>query len=168
MDDMKAVDRKLLWELIKDSRRSDRQLAKTLGVSQPTVTRRRAMIERSFVEGYTAIPNFKKIGFELVAFTFVKSSLKFAGIKAKEEAVRKGKDWVKNQPNIIFTVSGEGMGWDGMCVSFHKDYSDFIKLIRNLKIENSPYISESESFVAALSSRTVQKPLHFKYLEKAE
>ena len=46
MKDLKPIDYKILFELMKDSHRSDRQLAKALGVSQPTVTRRRAMLRR--------------------------------------------------------------------------------------------------------------------------
>ena len=76
MKDLKPIDYKLLFELMKDSHRSDRQLAKALGVSQPTVTRRRAMLEENFIEGYTVIPKFGQIGFEISAFTFIKSKLK--------------------------------------------------------------------------------------------
>ena len=46
----KPTDYKILFELMKDSHRSDRQLARSLGVSQPTVTRRRAMLENKFIE----------------------------------------------------------------------------------------------------------------------
>jgi DNA-binding Lrp family transcriptional regulator len=37
---MKDIELKLISELMLDSRRSDRELAKVLGVSQPTVSRR--------------------------------------------------------------------------------------------------------------------------------
>ena len=76
MKELKPIDYKLLFELMKDSHRSDRRLAKALGVSQPTVTRRRATLEENFIEGYTVIPKFGKIGFEIAAFTFLKSKLK--------------------------------------------------------------------------------------------
>ena len=66
MDELKSIDYKLLWELLKNSRRSDRELAKALGTSQPTVTRRRVNIEKNFIDGYTAIPKWEKIGFELL------------------------------------------------------------------------------------------------------
>ena len=62
MKELKPIDHKLLFELIKDSHRSDRQLAKALGVSQPTVTRRRALLEENYIEGYTIIPKLGKIG----------------------------------------------------------------------------------------------------------
>ena len=76
MKELKPIDYKILLELMKDSHRSDRQLAKSLGVSQPTVTRRRTMLEENFIEEYTVIPKFGQIGFEIAALTFLKSKLK--------------------------------------------------------------------------------------------
>jgi DNA-binding Lrp family transcriptional regulator len=38
---MKEQMKRLLFELLTNSRRSDRDLARTLGVSQPTITRMR-------------------------------------------------------------------------------------------------------------------------------
>src|SRR4030066_359501 len=58
MKEMKPLDYQLLFELMKDSHRSDRQLAKALGISQPTVTRRRAMLEDNIIEDYTDFPQF--------------------------------------------------------------------------------------------------------------
>jgi DNA-binding Lrp family transcriptional regulator len=43
---MKDIERRLVSELMINSRRSDRQLAKALAVSQPTVTRVRAKLEK--------------------------------------------------------------------------------------------------------------------------
>ena len=37
---------------------------------------RRAMLEENFIEGYTVIPKFGQIGFEIAAMTFLKSKLK--------------------------------------------------------------------------------------------
>ena len=88
MKELKAIDYKLLFELMKDSHRSDRQLAKALDVSQPTVTRRRTMLEANIIEGYTITPTFGKIGFELTAFTFTKSKQRKVG-KEKDEATKK-------------------------------------------------------------------------------
>ena len=43
---MKDFELKLISELMKNSRRSDRELAKILQVSQPTVTRVRTKLEK--------------------------------------------------------------------------------------------------------------------------
>ena len=65
------IDYKILSELIKNSKTSDRSIAKLLNVSQPTVTRRRDKLEKEGLLEYTAIPNLEKLGFEIVAFHFI-------------------------------------------------------------------------------------------------
>jgi DNA-binding Lrp family transcriptional regulator len=168
MGKLKTIDYELLWELMKDSRRSDRQLAKALGTSQPTVTRRRAIIEKSFIEGYTAIPKWEKIGFELIAFSFVKHKIKYAKPDVREAAFRKVEEWMMKQPNVILAIDGQGMGWDGVFVSFHKSYSDFADFMRKHNSELSDFLIDTQSFIAGITSATIRKPFHLKYLEKAK
>jgi DNA-binding Lrp family transcriptional regulator len=43
---LKDVELKLISELMKNSRKSDRELAKKIGVSQPTVTRTRTKLQK--------------------------------------------------------------------------------------------------------------------------
>jgi len=168
MEKLKTIDYELLWELMKDCRRSDRQLAKALGTSQPTVTRRRTNIEKSFIEGYTAIPKWEKIGFELVAFSFIKHKIKYAKPEVREAAFRKVEEWMMKQPNVILAIDGQGMGWDGICVSFHKSYSDFAEFMRKHNSELSEFLIDSQSFIADINPTTVRKPFHLKYLGKAK
>ena len=106
MKELKPIDYKILFELMKDSHRSDRQLAKSLGVSQPTVTRRRAMLEENFIEGYTVIPKFGQIGFEIAAFTFIKSKLKFTTGRRKNKSIAKNERLVHEA-----TQRDSGFGW---------------------------------------------------------
>ena len=166
MKELKPIDYKLLFELMKDSHRSDRQLAKALGVSQPTVTRRRAMLEKSYIEGYTIIPKFGQIGFEIAAFTFLKSKLKQKTGKEKEEALKKMKEWYMNQPNVVLVQDGRGMGWDAICISLHQSFSDFAAFIRAQDSELSEWIIESQTFHADLKPGITIKPFNLKYLAK--
>jgi len=166
MKELKPIDYKLLFELMKDSHRSDRQLAKALGVSQPTVTRRRAMLEKSYIEGYTIIPKFGQIGFEIAAFTFLKSKLKQKTGKEKEEALKKMKEWYMNQPNVVLVQDGRGMGWDAICISLHQSFSDFAAFIRAQDSELSEWIIESQTFHADLKPGIAIKPFNLKYLAK--
>jgi DNA-binding Lrp family transcriptional regulator len=168
MAKLKNIDYKLLWELMKNSRRSDRELAKVLGTSQPTVSRRRMIIEKSFIDGYTAIPKWEKIGFELVAFTFVKHKIKYAKPEVREAGFKKVEEWMMKQPNVILAIDGQGMGWDGVCVSFHKSYSDFTEFMRKHNSELSDLLIDSQSFIANINPTTIRKPFHLKYLEKAK
>lgn len=166
MKELKPIDYKLLFELMKDSHRSDRRLAKALGVSQPTVTRRRAALEENFIEGYTVIPKLGKIGFEIAAFTFLKSKLKQKTGQEKEEGLKKMKDWYMKQPNVVLVLDGRGMGWDAVCLSFHESFSDFAEFIRAHDSELSDWIVESQTFHADLNPEVVIKPFHLKYLAK--
>ena len=168
MDELKLIDHKLLSELLKNSRRSDRDLAKALGISQPTVTRKRARFEKNFIDGYTAIPKWEKIGFEIVAFTFVRHNIKYAKPEVREAAFKKVEEWMMEQPNVIFAIEGQGMGWDGICVSFHKSYSDFIGFMKKHNTELSDLLIDSQSFISNIDPTTIRKPFHLKYLEKAK
>ena len=164
MKELKPIDYKILFELMKDSHRSDRQLAKSLGVSQPTVTRRRAMLEDNFIEGYTVIPKFGQIDFEIAAFTFLKTKLRFKTGDEKADAIQKMRDWYLKQPNVILVLDGRGMGWDAVCISLHEDFSNFAEFIRAHDSGLSDWVVESQTFHADLKGGIVIKPFHLKYL----
>jgi DNA-binding Lrp family transcriptional regulator len=164
MKELKPIDYRILFELMKDSHRSDRQLAKALGVSQPTVTRRRAMLEENFIEGYTVIPKFGQIGFEIAAITFLKSKLKYASGDDKTQALQKVKEWFMKQTNVIMALDGRGLGWDTVCISLHENFGDFASFIRLLDSEMSEWVVESQTFNADLKGGIVIKPFHLKYL----
>ncbi len=58
---LKEIERRMLSELVKNSRRSDRELAKAIGTSQPTATRIRTKLEKEgYVKEYTSIPNLSQ------------------------------------------------------------------------------------------------------------
>ena len=164
MKELKPIDYKILFELMKDSHRSDRQLAKSLGVSQPTVTRRRAMLEENYIEGYTVIPKFGQIGFEIAALTFIKSKLKFKIGDEKAEALKNMKHWYMKQPNVILVLDGRGMGWDAVCISLHENFANFAEFIRAHDAELSEWVVESQTFHADLKAGITIKPFHLKYL----
>lgn len=168
MKEMKPLDYQLLFELMKDSHRSDRQLAKALGISQPTVTRRRAMLEDNIIEGYTIVPKFGQIGFEMTAFTFLKTKLNHKKGEEKEQAFNKLKEWYMKQPNVIVVLDGQGMGWDAVCVSLHNNYTDYAQFLRAQQSELADQIVECQSFQADLKPGVAIKPFHLKYLAKTK
>jgi DNA-binding Lrp family transcriptional regulator len=168
MKELKSLDYQLLWELVKNSRRSDRTLAKVLKCSQPTVTRRRAKLEENFITGYTAIPRWENIGFNIIAFTFVKTKIKYAKHEERKAAIQKAKEWFMKQPNVIFAIQGPGMEWDGICISLHKNYLDFTEFIARHDSELSVFINESQSLVANMNPELIVKTFHFKYLVNAK
>ena len=131
MNKLKGIDYSIISELLKNSRISDRKLAKKVGVSQPTVTRRRAYVEKKVSLDYTAIPNFGKLGFELMAFTF-------AGWNHKvypDEKVPEAESFLSEHPNMLFVSTGRGLDSDRVCISLHKDYADYTRLMSEFRTE---------------------------------
>ncbi len=164
MKELKPIDHNLLFELMKDSHRSDRQIAKALGVSQPTVTRRRAMLGESYIEGYTVLPRFGQIGFEIAALTFMKHRLESKKGDEKEKTSQKMKEWFMRQPNVVLVQEGRGMGWDSICVSLHRSYSDYAEFARTIDMNLSDFLLESQTFHMDLSPGVIIKPFNLKYL----
>jgi DNA-binding Lrp family transcriptional regulator len=159
---MKEKMKRLLFELIKNSKNSDRNLAKILGVSQPTITRMRKKLEEKAIIEYTVTPNLTELGYELMAVTFV--SIK-GSVKSEEERKTLEK-WMMEQPNIVFACDGNGIGANVMMVSIHKDYTDFLGLITKLRMERAETIGEVKTFVSSIKGGVILKPYSLKYLEK--
>jgi DNA-binding Lrp family transcriptional regulator len=153
---LKDVELRLISELVKNSRRSDRELARTLGVSQPTVSRTRMRLEKQGLIEYSAFPNLPKLGFELISVTLAKRDYQ----KQPEINLQKAKDFVKRHTNIIFTASGIGIDNDRILISIHRDYSDYAKFMQEMKTEWAGW-ANLNSFLISLSSDIVQ-PLSLK------
>lgn len=150
--ELKTIDLKLLAELLKDSHRSDRQLAKALGVSQPTVTRRRAILEEQYLHGYTAIPKLDKINFEILAFTFFSTATFTNTEPQKFFADRKG---------VMMVMAGRGLNSNAVCVSVHKTYQGYHKFMREVDSSGQKTVS----FVVNLQDVNTIKTFGFGNLE---
>lgn len=141
---MKEFEKKLLAELLKNCKRSDRELARALGSSQPTITRTRQRLERKgLIRSFTIVPDWTKLGFEIMAFTFTKMRPEILS----EELVSKVKSYAAKFPNAIFATSGEGMGFTGVIISFHKDYRDYSRKLSLFRMDWGKYMEDIKSFV---------------------
>ena len=149
---------KLLFELIKNSKRSDRDLAKILSISQPTVTRLRKVLEREAIKQYTIIPNLSYFGFDIVAFIFSRTK------ELVHPLWDKGKEWAKEQPNIVFVSTGQGMEADALLISVHKDYADFVKFYHIFRRDWGKYLDDFKVFLISLSGSIMLKHFTFNYL----
>ena len=168
MKKLKPLDYELLFELMKNARRSDRQLAKVLGVSQPTITRKRAFLEKELIEGYTVIPKWEKLGYQIFALTFIKIKSSVASKERYASVRKKGLEWLMNQPNIVMSGACRGIGVDSFNLSFHKSYSDYDEFMRNLRLEMGDFIDDIKTVLVNLSGKELLKPLHLKYLAKSK
>jgi len=168
MEKLKSIDYEILFALMKNSKISDRLLAKKIGVSQPTVTRRRARLEKEAIDGYTAIPKWAKIGYEILAITFVKSNQSL-GLKGNYEAAHeRGIKWVMKNPNVLMSGGSRGMNMNGFLISVHKSYSDLDKFMSEHKRELGDMFTDIQTAIVNLGGSDILKPLHLKYLAEAE
>ncbi|MFQ6073726.1 MAG: winged helix-turn-helix transcriptional regulator [Candidatus Bathyarchaeia archaeon] len=159
----------LLRELLKNSKRSDREIAKRLGLSQATISRMRAQLQKEgYIKTYTVVPDFAKLGYEILAFTF--SKLKAYPTKEEaEKLVQRAAEWAGKRPNVVFAADGEGLGGkDIIMISFHKSYSKYADFMRTYALDWGQIISGFESFTVSLGSGYKMKPLDLKYLADDE
>jgi DNA-binding Lrp family transcriptional regulator len=157
----------LLQELIKNSKRSDRDLAKILDVSQPTLTRMRKRLEKEgYILDYTAIPNMTKLGFEIIAFTFL--NIDRFDAKTGELDTTLGENahkWVTHNSKIIFGAGGEGLeGKNCVMVSVHRDFTDFSDFISDFRTRWPARIKNIDTFLVSLKAK-MPKPFSFRYME---
>jgi len=166
---MKTIELKLISELMKSSRRSDRELAKVIGVSQPTVSR---MISRLQKEGvireYTMIPDFNKLGYKILALTFVK--LKKTLSQEEFEKVREvtKQKVMESSYAIVMLERGLGLGYDGVIMAFYKDYSEHLEHVKVL--HRYPFLDlyGMESFLISLEDKLHYRPLTLSALAKSQ
>jgi len=168
---MKKIEWKLLSELMKNSKASDRDLAKMIGVSQPTITRTRSRLEKEgYIKEYTMIPDFAKLGFELVALTF----LKYRNVTREEleKATKKAKELLEETyDECILIDMGNGLGYQATIISLHENFSSYINFINRIKqgaVERYPFMDTSsyQSFLINLRAEQHFRPLTLSTLAK--
>lgn len=120
---LKDIELRLICELVKNSRRSDRELAKALRTSQPTVSRTIKKLEKEgYIKEYTAVPNFSKLGFQIMAFTLIKlkEGIPNNMIEKKREEISEiseGKPYAD-----LLALTGMGLGADRILVTYHENF----------------------------------------------
>ena len=162
---MKDIDFKILSGLMKNSKISDRKLSKIIGVSQPTVTRRRAKLAKELSLDFTVIPDLAKLGMKILAFHFTDwKSESYEELSQLEDFQERVDKWISEQSNMIFASSGRGLGMGRVSIIVHKDYSDFVKYKAKVEKDWGRHLARYEVFIVSLESDKVKRPLTLKYL----
>jgi DNA-binding Lrp family transcriptional regulator len=157
---LKDVELKLIAELTKNSRISDRELAKLVRVSQPTITRTRNKLEKEgIIREYTIIPDFTKIGYQMASITFAKME-EPPSQKTIDEVMRHAGELEKNNPSpTIVSMRGIGCNADYVSVAFHKTYAEYAQYMEYIRQFPRVKVDEIKSFVIDLLDEG-----HFRYL----
>jgi len=149
---------KILQQLLKNSKKSDRELAKAIGVSQATFTRRRKQLERKIIQEYTITPNLYELGFEILAFSFVRFR------EPTTDLMEKARQFLAKQPNVIFASGGEGLGMGAVGISVHSDYTSYSNFITKMRQEWADVVVDLQSFLVSLKGDLQTKPFSLKPL----
>ncbi len=130
------IDRKLLREILKDSKRSSRELAKTIGVSAATVINHVQRLESGgVIKDYSVRLDHERLGYELTVVT--------------EIIVSKGKlletdEEIAKIPHVcaVYDITGET---DAMVVAKFKSRSDLSEFTK--KLLSMPYVERTNTHV---------------------
>ena len=164
---MKDVEVRIISELMKNSRRSDRELARALGVSQPTVTRVRGKLEKEgIIKDYTMIPDFARLGYQLMGFTLVRMK-ETLGKEQWEEIRKKTLDLEKKNPHAsLMALSGIGLGKNVIFVTFYEDYSAYSRAMSLVKEIPFADLDRIESFLVDLKDESTYRLLNLSPIAK--
>ena len=153
---LKKREKDVLLKLIRDGRKTDKQIAKELDTTQPTVTRIRQKLERdkNIIE-YHARPSFKKIGLNILVITFIQ----WQDYSKKEELDEFIKE-VKHNKSIICFARGNGLsGRTAYFISSHKDMKAYEDFIVDIKTKWGSYIINTDQFISSIEN--VFKPFDY-------
>ena len=156
---MKEAELKLVSELMKNCRRSDRELAKAVGVSQPTVSRMISRLEKEgIIREYTIVPDFSKLGYEIMSISFLRPK-RSRTPEEVEEIRRIGAKRLEEFSEVIMSARGTGIGFASTIISIHKDYSSYQQHLDRMEKYTNLIDSSVQSFVISLSDKVKYRPL---------
>ena len=152
---LRDVELRLISELMKNSRRSDRGLAKVLGISQPTVTRTRTRLEKEgYIKEYTMIPDFRALGYTIMGATLLDLGEPFIEERFKEIRETTIKIEENNPHASLLAVNGLGINKNRLFISFYENYADYaeaMKLRRQIPFVD---VERMESLLVDLNDET--------------
>jgi len=163
---VQEIELRLIAELLRNSNRSDRELAEVIGVSQPTISRVKARLEKEgLIKEYTIIPDFAKLGFSLCVFTLGRFQTSNDAASLREYLKANVRE-LEGKPQAIWMDSGLGEGFEGIVVSFHETYSEYLKFLSWLKQFSAISAYDLHTFIIDLASKTNThfRPLTFQTL----
>jgi len=133
MEKIDRMDLKILSELQDDARKSLREIAEKLGVTEATIYNRiNKMKKMGIIEKFIPVINYSKLGFDLIAVI---------GITAKGGKVIEVEKLLAEMPNVtaVYDVTGE---FDVIAVSKFRDrdsLNEFVKDIGKLELVEKTY-----------------------------
>lgn len=143
----------ILKELLNNSHRSDHEIAKKIGISQPTVSRLRIQLEKEkIIQKYTIIPNLSSMGFSIMAIFTIRYGSN--GVNINEILADISKH------NSLFASRAQGLGKNIVIISVFKNYSEYAKYLNKISNKYGDILKNVDSILIDLKGPVI-KPLSF-------
>jgi len=161
---MKNKEKEILFQLLRNSKLSDREIAKRLNTSQSTITRTRHKLENKYIKSYTVVPNLSELGINLIAFTLLNFT------KPSTDMMKGIRDFVEQEPDIVFVGHGEGMEKTGIFISFHRNFTEYADFMQKVRLASKGFGENVESFLVPTDKllKTLSMVNAVEYLVKKE
>jgi len=160
---VRDIELGIISELMRNARMSDRDVARRLGVSQPTVSRTRHKLEKEgYIRGYMIVPDLLKLGFQIVATTFVRFK-EDLNTEQKETFRKRAQERFKDESyatSVIMFERGMGLGYTGIIVSLHESYASYARMLGMIK-QFTVLEPDVQSFLSDLNDTVHYRPLSF-------
>jgi len=158
---------RLIAELMKNSRRSDREFAKRLGVSQPTVGRMiKRLEEKGAIKQYTVIPDFEMLGFELLSVILTKMKRELTQEEIEEARSQVLSDETTDPSPFLMAMTGTGLNRDRVLLLLSENYATYSKYLDRLKKYPLIDVEEIDGFMISLSGQEHFLPLTLQSLAR--
>lgn len=134
-EELDLKDRKILYELDLDARRTDSQIAKKVGLSRDSTRYRiNRLVKQGYINYFMTLLNTMKLGYDWYRTFFKFQNLT---IKKEEEII----EWFKKRASWITKVEGN---WDFNTGVFCKNVYEYRDLINEFLLKYSKYVERYE------------------------
>lgn len=140
-------EKQVLTELLKNCKTSDQEIARRLKTSRPTIFKIRERLEKEgVIKKYVTIIDFEKLNLNLQSVILYRWR-----DYSKTEELEKTSKLIKNMPEVILFINGEGVGSKtDLIIAIHEDIKDYERFIRKLKYEWKDNVENAEVFLSSI------------------
>ncbi len=147
------VDVQILALLQEDGRTTNADLAKSVGLSPPSVLQRVRTLEKAgLIRGYHALLDYERLGLKITAMTEITLSLH------QEQPIERFRKAISGIPEVMecYHVSGD---YDFLLKIVVKDIRSYEQLVRERLSKIKGIQQIRTSFVLAITKHTTQIPI---------
>ena len=108
------------------------------------------------------------MGFKILALTFVKTKDAFSDGETDEAGYLKAKDWINNQPNVIFSDFCRGLDMNAFSISLHYSYHEVEEFVKKHNREIGQNVIDLQTVLVDLSFNRRIKAFDFSSLADAK